>query len=527
MLPSDLLVVSKRKGAIWPRYAKLANDNLEVATSLIEAYKRHVGEKKSVLKEFVGELEDRGYEYRFVRGLSFLLDKRSIFKCLCQVNPVDVRRRAYQATGKFGLPTTQEQRERIIEIVASEIKVDGGAVERFLYADLDSELVLEKFDPLLPEELLEEYNLSLTQTLLFDSTELNFTASGNWQRIFYAVKRFGLIYEANRNGRFWVKIDGPASLFKLTRRYGTAIAKLLPVIMANPEWTVEAKILWKYTNEICDFKIESWKHRAILKKPQLSAVSYDSAVEEDFAAHFQALKSGWNLRREPEPVLAGKQVIIPDFSLEREGIKVYMEVVGFWTTEYLLRKIEKLKKVDVSMLVAVNEALACEKLASLRKHVQLNVIYYQDRIPLAPILRYLEEAFREVKATQKGLVKDLPIVFTEPVVTFEEFAARIGVSVEAVKTALTERPPQDYVVLPNSLVRKERLQEIEKRIDAHLSQTGRLQLTDALSIFEAEGVSDATSALENLGYRIRWRGISAEKAEVLKPQKSPTNSPVG
>lgn len=508
---------------IWPRYAKLSDDNLEVATALIEAYKRHVGEKKSVLKEFVSELEDKGYEYRFVRGLSFLLDRRGIFKCNDRVNPVEFRRRIYQTTGKLGLPTTPEQRSRIIDTVASELKAGKEAIEEFLYADLDSELVLKKFDPLPPKELLEEYNLSLTQTLLFDSTELNFTASGNWQRIFYAVKKLGLIYEVSKDGKFWVKIDGPASLFKLTRRYGTATAKLLPVIIANPEWTVEAKILWKYDNEICDFKIESWKHRAVLKKPPLSAVSYDSIVEEDFASRFQALKSGWNLRREPEPVLAGKLVIIPDFSLEREGIKVYMEIVGFWTMEYLLRKIEKLKKVDVNMLVAVNEALACEKLASLKKHVQLHVIYYQDKIPLAPVLRYLDEAFRGVQATQKGLVKDLPIVFTEPVVNYEEFAARIGVSFEAVKTALAEKPPQDYAVLPNSLVRKEKLQEIGKRIDAQLCQKSRLPLTEALRIFEAEGVMDATSGLENLGYRILWHGISAEKAEVIKPQKSPTD----
>ncbi len=518
MLPSDLLVVWKRKGMIWPRYAKLSDDNLEAATVLIEAYEHHVGEKKAVLKEFVGELEDRGYEYRFVRGLSFLLDKRGIFKCNDQVDPVDLRRRIYQTAEKLGLPTTTEQRGQVIRTVASELKVDSEAVEDFFYADLDSELILEEFHPLTPKELLEEYNLSLTQTLLFDSTELNFTASGNWQRIFYAVKRLGLIYEVCKDGRFWVKIDGPASLFKLNRRYGTAIAKLLPAIIANAEWTVEAKILWKYDNEICDFKIESWKHRAVLKKPVLAAESYDSIVEEDFAARFQALKSGWNLRREPEPVLAGKQVIIPDFSLERESIKVYMEVVGFWTMEYLLRKIEKLKKVDVNMLVAVNETLACEKVAGLVKHTHLNVVYYQDRIPLPPILRYLDEAFRDIQVTQKGFVRDLPVVFTEPVVNYGEFAARIGVSVEAVKTALAEKPPRDYAALPNSLVRKDRLEEIARRIDVEIDRTGRLSLTCALQIVEAEGVTDATSALENLGYRIAWRGISAEKAEVTRPQ---------
>ena len=62
MLPNELLAVWKRKGLIWPRYANLSDDNLEVASSLIEAYKNHVGEKKSAVKEFVDVAEEKGYD---------------------------------------------------------------------------------------------------------------------------------------------------------------------------------------------------------------------------------------------------------------------------------------------------------------------------------------------------------------------------------------------------------------------------------------------------------------------------------
>jgi predicted nuclease of restriction endonuclease-like RecB superfamily len=518
VLPSDLLVAWKRKGVIQPRYARASDYSVEVALGLIEFYKSHLGEKKRILKEFIGELEDRGFEYRFVRGLSFLLDRRSVFRCNERVNPADLRKKIYQATGKLGLPTTPEQRDRIIEAVASEVKSTPKMIEESFYADLDSELILEKFDPLSPHDLLGEYNLSLTQTLLFGSTELNFTASGNWQRIFYAVKKLGLIYEAYKDGGFWVKIDGPASLFKLTKRYGTAMAKLLPVVIDNPEWDVQAKILWEYTNEICSFRIESWRHRSLFKKPSLSTVSYDSVVEEDFARRFQGLKSGWLLRREPEPVLAGKQVIIPDFSLEREGVKVYLEVIGFWTVEYLLRKIQKLEKVDVDMLVVVNETLACGKLAGLERRSRLNMMYYRDRISLAPILRYLEEAFRGVHARQTGFLKDLPVVFTEPFVKYDEFAARIGVSAEAVRAALTERTPEGYTAMPNSLVRKDKLEQIGKRVEERMSQLGRLPLSEAVKIVESEGAEDVMNVMQALGYKTVWHGISAEKAEVIRPE---------
>ena len=379
---------------------------------------------------------------------------------------------------------------------------------------------MKSFRRLQLSDLLGEYNLGLAQTLLFDATELSFTASGNWQDLFHAIKKFGLIYEVYQDNGLWVKIDGPASLFKLTRRYGVGIAKLLPIIVANSEWTVRAKVLWRFTNEICDFKIESQKHSSLLKKQHLPTLTYDSSIEEDFASKFQALTTGWALKREPEPISAGKQVIIPDFSLEKANIKIYLEIVGFWTEEYLLRKIEKLKQVEVKMLLLVNETLACEKLSALEKRPQLDLIYYRDKISLAPILRYLQTKFEDVKSKEIKLLEGLSIRFTEPVVAFGEFADRIGVSAEAARAFLVVNPPSGYVALANILVSNEKLLQIGDRINVAISQSGKMPLKEAAKIIEEEGVDDSTNVLTMLGYRIKWRGINSEQAEVSKDPKT-------
>ena len=508
-------MVYKRKGEIQPRYAKLSSENLEAANRLIEAYKSHVGEKKKALTAFATDLENQGYEYRFVRALALLLDRKGVFTCNSKIDPSDLRKKIFETTEKFGLPTTPEKRQQLLKFVASQTGLTIQHIEEQLYADLDSELILTKFDPPSALELLQLYNLSLAQTLLFDCTELSFKVSGNWQRLFYSVKKLGLIYQVFREDDFLVKIDGPASLFKLTKRYGLNIAKLLPTVIANQEWTVNAKILWKYTNEICDFKMESTKHSSLLPKPNLQQVTYDSAAEESFASQFRAVKSGWTLKREPEPVLAGNQVIVPDFSLERAGLKVYLEIVGFWTEEYLLRKAEKLKKVDVEMILVVNEALACEKLVALEKRPQLHFIYYHDKISLAPILRYLQTAFEVVKAKEIKLLENLPVTFTEPIVAYAEFADRIGVSVESVQAFLTANPPIGYVPMPTSLVSKEKLQQISCTLKEVLQQSGKLTLSQATRIIEAEGLNDASFALNYFGYKITWHGINSEQAEIL------------
>ena len=519
MLPSELLAVWKRKGEIMPRYAKLSNENLEVANALIDAYKEHIGEKKKALKILATDLEDKGHEYRFIRALALLLNRRSIFISDSKVNPFDLRKKIFHTTEKIGIPTTKDQRQRILENVASEMALTSETVEKYMYADLDAELILEKLAPLSASELLEEYNLSLTQTLLFDSTELSFTTSGNWQRIFFSIKRLGLIYEVYQDNGICVRINGPASLFKLTKRYGIQTAKLLPIILANPKWTISAKILWKYTNEICNFKIESQKHSSLLKKPNTPTLKYDSTAEEKFASQFQALNSGWILKREPEPILAGKQVIIPDFSLEKSGIKVYLEIMGFWTETYLTRKIEKLKQIDEKMLLIVNEALACEKLAALKNKTQLNLIFYHNNIPLASILHYLQAAFNDLKTKEIELLKDLQIKFTEPIIAYDEFAARIGISTEAVKAVLATNPPSGYVAMNNNLVSTEKLMQINEKIEERMQKRGKLLLPEATKIVEAEGANDTSNILSALKYKITWRGINSEQAEISKTGK--------
>lgn len=462
-------------------------------------------------------LEDEGYDYHFVRGLSLLLDRRSVFKCTSQADPAVLRRKIFEATGKTGPATTIEQRKSIIENVAGQLEMSYEELEDSMYADLESELILQEFKPVSVQDLLDKYNLSLAQTLLFDSTELRFTVSGNWQKIFFKTKRLGLIYDAYKDNEVWVKIDGPASLFKLTRRYGTAIAKLLPTIISSPKWTVEAKILWKFTNEIYTFKLESWKHVPVFGTKQ-AVEAYDSIVEENFSKRFTALSSGWQLKREPEPVIAGKHVLIPDFSFEREGAKLYMEVVGFWTTEYLTRKIEKLKKTEERMLVAVDESLSCERLTKLEKQQSLNIIYYRNKIPLPPVLRYLQDSYKEVRAQQTEFLRNLNVTFTEPVIKFEEFANRTGVSTEAVRAALTERTPNNYTLLPDSLIRKDKFEQLRKKLDQQITKNGKLALTEATKIAQTEQV-DLTSAIQALGYKIIWHGINAENAEIVKNEK--------
>ena len=171
------------------------------------------------------------------------------------------------------------------------------------------------------------------------------------------------------------------------------------------------------------------------------------------------------------------------------------------------------------MLLLVNEDLACEKLSALEKRSQLDLIYYRDKISLAPILRYLETQFEQVKSKEIKVLEGLPIKFTESIVGFEEFAARIGVSTEAARAFIVANPPPGYVTLPNTLVSNEKLMQIGDRIKVAFNQSRKLPLKEAARIIAEERVDDSTNVLAKLGYKIRWRGIDSQQAEVFEDPK--------
>jgi hypothetical protein len=132
----------------------------------------------------------------------------------------------------------------------------------------------------------------------------------------------------------------------------------------------------------------------------------------------------------------------------------------------------------------------------------------------------LETKFEQVKNKEIKFLEGLSIKFTEPVVGFGEFAARIGVSAEAARAFIVANPPSGYVALADTLISDEKILQIGGRIEKAISQSGKLPFKEAARIIEEEGVADSANVLAMLGYRIRWRGIDSQQAEVSKDPKN-------
>ncbi|UCG36856.1 MAG: DUF790 family protein [Candidatus Bathyarchaeota archaeon] len=515
MLPTNLLRVRTAKGKIYPLYADLDDKNLRLAEKLMKLFQDHVGKRKGELLDEIAAFEIAGFDYRLVRGLSMILQRLCSFEQESAVDPQHARRAIFEEASKSGLVATDEVRVEILKRVAKQIDVSLDHLTQSFYADLDEELVLRDFEAVSVAELLKRYNLSLTQTLLFKATFINVEVSDRWKEILRQIKFRGLMYSAEtRDGTFHITVEGPLSMFKLTRRYGTSIAKILPTIVQSNRWMIFGNVVrgGEFGKRVYKIRLtsaqvgERIRPAAVLEN--MSDIRFDSSVEERFFRDFQALHSGWRITREPSPLIAGRHVLIPDFSFEKAGIKVYIEIVGFWTREYLERKLKKLQLIKgIDMLVVADEKLACDKLRRLKGRV----IFYKNKVPLRPILNYLK--IKGETALQRE-VRDFDVsqlLLKGDWVELQKVAEQAGISEEALKRKLPFHV-DGYTLAGNLFVSNRKLKEI----DLKLSRMGKLSLSQAINLLEQERVKAPYDVLSALEYCIQWNGLDPKNSSIYK-----------
>jgi uncharacterized protein len=286
-------------------------------------------------------------------------------------------------------------------------------------------------------------------------------------------------------------------------------------------WRIKAEILTRSRGgKIYNFEADSKELKNLIvnvrrdghvdgEQPTRVGV-YDSTTEEKFAKSFLSYGTGWVLRREPEPLIAGTHVLIPDFRFEKDGMKVYLEVVGFWTPDYLERKVRKLSSITgIDMIIAADESLACSKLERLKDKAL--VIYYKKEVPLKPIIEHLKEREGSIVNAQVEKLKSEEITLNGDVISIGEIAAQRGVAPASIRLVLRDSMLGDHVRIGDQFISKTKLKEIDEKL------IGIERLTDALRIIEASGVKEeGGKVLDILGYTSTWDGLEMDKVRISK-----------
>ncbi|TMT86663.1 DUF790 family protein [Haloterrigena sp. H1] len=500
MLTKDLLRVSRAGGGYHPQFA--SREHRPLAARVIGTYQGHVGEPRATLEDAVTALEREADDFKLARGLAALVDREATFETDTELEPERARRTAFEAAEAVDVVTEDERAMALIRASES-LDVSADDLETALYADLEERQVLTAVDPRWdPDGLLAQYNLSLAQTALFDATEVR-VRSSDPKALISAIKRLRLMYEihrleddrTDRLSEREVVVTGPTHLFRATRRYGTRFARLLRTVAKADAWRLEATIDDRGTERTLE--LSDVDPIRVPDAEPVAEVSFDSGVEADFAARFSTLDFDWELVREPEPLATGTRVMIPDFAFEyaHGDFRVYFEIMGFWTPEYVRKKLGQLADLeDVAMLVAVDESLGVGEEIAARDH---RAVPYSGTVRIKDVADVLREYERQLVAEDATQLPDT-LQPDDDVVTLETLAERHGVSA----AALADKATPDHERVGRALVRPAVLNRLEDDLEAGMA------LEDAEAVLEANGLSDASTILSRLGYRVEWDGLA-------------------
>jgi predicted nuclease of restriction endonuclease-like RecB superfamily len=383
----------------------------KTARELIQLFENHLGEPKGDLEDAIDELTVADTDYKIVQGLAKLLKDECEFEIVAPVEPQEIRRRLFEkANDRYPIvrqPTLGEdtQKLEVYSAVADDLGLSLEECYRGMYADLEDNKRLVQIGTRTAEQyasesdespatssttltgssndeyehtdltvdwLLTRYNLALAQAVLYDATEMRIRVWDHLGTVFSFVKLFGLmhrIYPIDADGErvpstdqaagYEAVLDGPASLFSQSQKYGIRMANFLPALPLCDRWEMTATILVdETTGETRQFELD---HTEEFDSHYSAGNRFDSDVERTLADKWERANTEWELVREDDVFDLGAEVMIPDFAIEHpDGRRAILEIVGFWTPEYLDAKLEKIREVEAdNFVLAVSERLDC------------------------------------------------------------------------------------------------------------------------------------------------------------------------
>ncbi len=373
MLTADLVQARVYRKQVRPRYIDSADEgNLALAGELIDVFSRHEGRPRHELDRELKELLGTGTEFLLHRALAKLLLDRSTFDTEAEVEPIELRREVFEASaaaygrahGESDPHPFHFDRGAVLAEVAGRHRLEVEQLERGLYADLKDEQVLTEWRRCAPDWLLQRYNVALAQGVLYKAAELEIRIDGGnirqHRELFRKIKFFQLMHrvEGDAETGYRIRLDGPLSVFKSSGRYGLQMATFLPTLLHFERWSLSARLLWGKKRRPLSFRLS----------PADGLVPYTRRTgqwQPDeltwLPEQFAKLESEWRISTDAELVdLGGRGVLVPDYLFEHaSGLRVVMEVFGFWNKGAVASRLELLRRHGPeNLILALSKQLA-------------------------------------------------------------------------------------------------------------------------------------------------------------------------
>ncbi|HSF18296.1 MAG TPA: DUF790 family protein [Vicinamibacteria bacterium] len=297
-----------------------------------------------------------------------------------RVDAVRARRHVFELAARAGW-----QREATVLEAARRLGVGASELEETLFSDVPGERRVRVPDPGPGAfELSMRVNTALAQDLLHRASEIEVSAYESVRAIVRHARLRGLICSVrpgDRPSESRIDVSGPFSLFRHTRVYGQALGELVPLLARSPRFLITAHC--RLEGGLIPFQVGSGDPLLPATEPR----RYDSKLEERFARDFSRLAPDWEVLREPEAVPSRGTLIFPDFLLRHRlepSRRWLVEILGFWTRDYVVRKLERLRDAAIpNLILCIDEERRCSE-SDLPAHTR--VIRFRKRVEVARVL---------------------------------------------------------------------------------------------------------------------------------------------
>lgn len=385
MFPAKLLSFEAQGDLLVPSYLG-AEDDPWIA-ELLSALDGFVGATAAEIDAaFESRINERllaaGASFRALAGARHVCAQWFALRAAPALPPLDVRRVVFEESARHGT------RQSALAAAAARLETRPERVVASLFADRPEARRL--FAPAAlpaPSEVAARYNLALLQGLLLHASEVVVSAKSQERSIvrYAKTRRLLCTFDAGPDA-LRLTISGPLSILRHTTKYGRALALFLPALAATPGWTLHA---------YCAIGARSGVLHANAADPVAATCAapaeLDDAVLDRLVKDLRRRASGWTIERASDPVHAGGRVFFPDLVLARGDDRVVVEILGYFTPEYLRTKLAALDAAGLrKFIVCVDESLGSGDAPT----EACAVVRYRRRVDAAELLRAAEALVR-------------------------------------------------------------------------------------------------------------------------------------
>lgn len=378
MLTKGLIRARTIADQIRPRFIKTDDGNLlDLAAELIALYKPENDLLRGELEAESDTITRTHRDLKLSKGLNKIMLDQCEFSAIAEEGSAEARKILFTNSAevlKNGfIETYDDYRNSVLEKSPS-LK---DFLDKGIYADLPENERLSAVKALFPAELLERYNVSLVQSILFYSGRLEVILEdpepARMRRLFRYLKFFRLLAkietitegtkpkkssDPSMPAKIKLTIDGPVSIFENTQKYGLQLSSFFPVICELAKWSLEADI--KLNANILKLKVD---HKSKLKSHYRNPGAYVPEEISIFEKYFREKVTDWEVISElPFVKLPDGELVFPDMGFKRNnsifGETVHLELFHRWHSTQLMKRLEQCEKSSgLPLLLGVDKYL--------------------------------------------------------------------------------------------------------------------------------------------------------------------------